>query len=247
MSLLNSIFGNRGATTNQVGSTSGPGSSAVGRGGVPQAMLDRASAQRQEFTNADGTERLVNYDSRQMPFGRTGQRTLPPGSFGAELRRMSGHRDAGNAVIVSDNATLHVLSYCYGTHKSMEAWLTDTPKDGMLKLNLIASPSTHAGYSQSEKQANFEKFAKTNVYNVEIQYPDGTREFKKFDVAGNSPPQYNDRNPAPSGAYASASPELTIDLNKWAGKGDVRIRGWADGSAGVEGYQEKRETILHLG
>lgn len=245
MSLLNGIFGNRSSA--QVGQTSGPGSAVMGRGGVPQAMLDRAEAQRKEFTNADGSERLVRYDNRDMPFGRTGQRTMPEGSFGAELRRMTNHRDAGNSVIVADNATLHVLSYCYGTHKSMEAWLTDTPKDGQLKLNLIASPSTHAGYSQAEKEANFEKFAKTNVYNLEIRFPDGTRETMKFDVAGNSPPKYNDRNPAPSGAYASASPEFVIDLNKWAGKGDIRIRGWADGSAGVEGYQEKRETILHLG
>ena len=44
--------------------------------------------------------------------------------------------------------------------------------------------------------------------------------------------------------YASLSPEIKIDLSKYAGK-NVTIRGWADQSS-VGGYIERRETILHL-
>ena len=69
----------------------------------------------------------------------------------------------------------------------------------------------------------------------------------KFDVEGNSPPKLGTANPAKKGVTATASPDIEIDLNKWAGKGDIRIRGWADGSAGVAGYIEHRETVLHLG
>jgi hypothetical protein len=248
VSFLSNIFGNRNVTQPAVpGAAQGIGASPVGRDGVPVALRNAAEAQKQAYRNPDGTERLVRYDNRDMPFGRTGERRLPAGSFGAELRRMSGSRDAGNATIVTDNADLHVLSYCYGTHKSMEAWLTNTPKDGQLKLNLIASPSTHAGSDAAEKTKNFEKFSRTNVYILEIEYPDRTRERVRFDVEGNSPPKYGNNNPAPRASYASPSPDITIDLNKWAGKGDIKIRGWAEGSAGVAGYQEKRETILHLG
>jgi hypothetical protein len=45
--------------------------------------------------------------------------------------------------------------------------------------------------------------------------------------------------------YATLSPDIVIDAAKWAGK-NVVVRGWADGSAGVHGYLERRETILHL-
>ena len=115
--------------------------------------------------------------------------------------------------------------YGYGTHKPMEAWLTKVPADGKLSMNLIATPSTHAGSTEEECQKNFDTFAKTNVYNLEVVYPDGTRELKKFDVKGNSPPEFGSSKPSPTKQTASVSPEIVIDLAVWAGKGDIRIRG----------------------
>ncbi len=65
-------------------------------------------------------------------------------------------------------------------------------------------------------------------------------------VLDKSPSEFGSSNPSPTKQTASASPEIVIDLNVWADKGDIRIRGWADGSAGVGGYPEHRETVLHL-
>jgi YD repeat-containing protein len=222
-----------------------PGEARADADGIPTALKAAAEKQKQAYTNADGTTRTVRYDGRDMPFGSTTRARLPEGSFAEVLRKMKGSRDAGNAVVVADNATLHTLTYCYGTHKSMEAWLTKTPPDGKLKMNMVLTPSTHAGGSAEDKKKNYENFCKTNVYNLELIFPDGSRQQVKFDVKGNSPPVHGNSNPATTGETATASPEFEIDLAKWAGK-DIRIRGWADGSAGVEGYIEHRETILHL-
>lgn len=223
-----------------------PGEAAADSRGVPLALKETEAKQKARYTDESGEEITVRYDGRDMPFGSFDRALLPAGSLHAMLSEMKSSRDAGSAVVVANNATLHTLTFCYGTHKAMEAWVTKVPADGKLSMNLIATPSTHAGSTDAERRKNFEKFSKTNVYNLEVIYPDNTREVKKFDIEGNSPPNFNERNPAEGGQKATASPEFTIDLNKWAGKGDIRIRGWADGSAGVEGYKEHRETILHI-
>jgi hypothetical protein len=245
MSLISSI---RAAFTSgpRTAASLPPGEAAADGRGVPLALKEAKEKQRQQYTDANGRPITVRYDGRDMPFGSVDQSRLPAGSFSAMMSQMRSSRDAGNAVVVANNATLHTLTYCYGTHKPMEAWLTKVPADGKLTMHLIATPSTHVGSTAAEQKKNYDTFSKTNVYNLEIIYPDGTRELKKFDVEGNSPPKYDSRNPSPKAHTASASPEFTIDLHKWAGKGDIRIRGWADGSAGVEGYKEHRETVLHL-
>ncbi|MDP2345947.1 MAG: hypothetical protein Q8O67_33715 [Deltaproteobacteria bacterium] len=235
-------------TTSTVSETKLPaGESPAGRDGVPTALKATAEAQRKAYLNADGTEKLVSYDGRQMPFGSTDAAKLPAGSFASTLRELRDYRDAGNAIMTADNATLHSLTYCYGTHKPMEAWLTKVPESGKLSVNVIVTPSTHAGSDAASMKKNFDNFCKTNNYNVEVLYPDGTVTRLKFDVEGNSPPKYGNSSPAPKGVTATPSPDIEIDVAKWAGKGDIRVRGWADGSAGVGGYIEHRETILHLG
>ncbi|MBM4280767.1 MAG: hypothetical protein FJ137_08405 [Deltaproteobacteria bacterium] len=247
MSPLNHLGIRSSSTTpaSAAAATTRAGESPAGRDGVPLALHAAAEQQEQQYTNEDGTTRTVRYDGREMPFGSVNRAQLPAGSFAAMLRKMQGSRDAGNAMVVADNATLHTLTYCYGTHKPMEAWLTKVPEDGKLKMNMLLTPSTHAGSTPEDKRKNFDLFGRTNVYNLEVIYPDDTRDRMKFDVQGNSPPVHDAKNPAERGETATASPEFTIDLKKWAGK-DVRIRGWADGSAGAEGYIEHRETILHL-
>jgi hypothetical protein len=222
------------------------GEAPAGRDGIPTALKETDKRQAAEFTDATGKPITVSYDGRDMLFGSVDRARLPAGSFEPMLREMKSSRDAGNAVVVANNATLHTLTSCYGTHKPMEAWLTKVPADGKLSMHLIATPSTHAGSDETECQQNFDSFAKTNVYNLEIVFPDGTRELKRFDVQGQSPPEVGSSKPSPTKQTASASPEIVIDLNVWAGKGDIRIRGWADGSAGVGGYPEHRETVLHL-
>jgi hypothetical protein len=233
--------------TPTVGTTSAlpPGEAPAGRDGIPTALKEAEKKQAAQYTDAAGKPTTVRYDGRDMPFGEADRTRLPAGSFKSVFREMNNSRDAGNAIIVANNATLHTLTYCYGTHKPMEAWLTKVPADGKLTLNLIATPSIHVGSTEAECLKNFTAWSKSNVYNVEVVFPDGSREVKKFDVEGNSPPKYNNGNPAPTGHGASASPTIDIDLNKWAGKGDIRIRGWADGSS-PGGYIEHRETILHV-
>jgi hypothetical protein len=235
------------STVNTAGSIGRLGEAAVDRRGIPVALKETAEAQRKAYLNPDGSEKLVDYDGRKMPFGSTDAAKLPAGSFAQQLRELRDYRDAGNAIVSVDYATLHRLTFCYGTDKPMEAWLTKVPDNGKLSINVIITPSTHAGSSAADKKKNFDLFSKTNNYNVEVVYPDGTTTRLKFDVEGNSPPVFGNSKPASKGITASASPDIEIDLNKWAGKGDIRIRGWADGSAGVGGYIEHRETVLHLG
>ncbi len=209
---------------------------------LPQGLVDAQAAQRKKHQNADGTPKLIS-DGREIDLGHTTVSKLPAGSFSAVLNQMKERPDAGRAMLVGDNADLAVLSYSYGSHEPMQAWMQSKPKDDQLTINIAVSPSCHAGNDKDEKSKNYALFGKTNVYNVEVRYADGTVERKKFDVHGNDvnagdKPNYN------SPVYATLSPDVTIDLKKAAGK-PVEITGWADGSAGVHGYIERRKTILH--
>jgi hypothetical protein len=213
--------------------------------GLPQALLDAQSAQRKLHQNADGTPRITrHYDGRELDLGKTTVAELPPGAFSAVMNQMKERPDAGRALVVADNAALAVLRYGYGSGKPMEAWLTEPPKGKSLVLNIAIAPSCHAGETPGEKSKNYELFGKTNVYNVEVAYPDGTVERMKFDVRANDVVA-GDKPAYEHPVYATLSPDITIDLEKARGK-NVVVRGWADGSAGVAGYRERRETILHL-
>lgn len=86
------------------------------------------------------------------------------------------------------------------------------------------------------------KFARENIYNVSIRLPDGTTVRKRFDSEGNDPPKPGRKDTAHT---ASNSGEIEIDISAFAGK-DIVVQAWPDGSAGVGGYREAREIILHL-
>ena len=166
------------------------------------------------------------------------------GSVGSIQRQLSRSRDAGNTMLTADNANLHVLRHNYTSHRGMDAWVISRPKDGKLKLNLTITPSWHAGGDDDKRCIELGKeFAKTNIYNLKITYPDGTTETKRFDVEGNENPKRGYR--AAKEHYATISPDFEIDMDKWKGQ-TVKIEGWADGSAGVGGYIEARQTNLHL-
>ncbi len=146
--------------------------------------------------------------------------------------------DAGHALAACANATLWTIGYGYGTHRPMDAFLTDLPKDKKVTFNVICSPSSHAGGTDTEMEKNFEEFARTNEYVAEIYHEaaDGSRtllDSKTFKVK--NPPE-----------YASMSPDMTVDLSKLKG-GKLIVEGSAIGSAGVEGYVEARRTVIHLG
>ena len=239
------VSNTRSSVTTPTPTATRPGEAATNRQGIPLGLIAAQEAQKAKYVDANGKPTTVRYSGRDMPFGEADRMSLPKGSAKALLRELGESGDAGNAIVVANNAHLHTLTYCYGTHKPMEAWLTKVPADGKLSISLIGTPSTHVGSTDGARQKNFDTYAKTNNYNVEITYPDGSREVKKFDVDGNSPPKYGNSNPAPKGKPASLSPEVEIDLKKWAGKGDITIRGWADGSS-PGGYIEHRATILHV-
>jgi len=228
MSFINRLF-----NTSNVG-----GAGRSRSGGPPQAMRDAAAAQRAAHS---GPTR--GYDGVERDLGNTSNHSLPPKGFSPILRQMANRPDAGNAIFIANNATVHTLKYAYTSHKPMEAWLENPPADGKLSFCIAISPSIHAGSNRSEKLENYKKFGKTNIYNLEVIFPDGKREHIKFDVEGNKDPK---RGYEASKSYtATLSPDIEIDLDKYKGQ-DVKIRGWADGSAGVGGYQERRETVLHL-
>lgn len=91
-------------------------------------------------------------------------------------------------------------------------------------------------------EAMGEKFAKENVYNVVIRLPDGKTIKKRFDTEGNDPPKPGRRDHSNT---ATNSGDIEIDIAAYAGK-DIVVQAWPDGSAGVGGYKEAREIVLHL-
>ncbi len=210
---------------------------------LPKALLDAQDAQRRAHVNADGTPRITQRDGHDVDLGKTTVAELPARAFSAVLNSLRERPDAGRALVVGDNVGLAVLRYSYGTGKPMQAWLTTPPPEGRLTLNVVIAPSCHAGNSPGDKAKNYELFGKTNVYNVEVRYADGSVEAIKFDVHANSIGDTRAVYDHP--VYATLSPDVVINLERAAGN-DVVVSGWADGSAGVAGYRERRETIIHL-
>lgn len=102
---------------------------------------------------------------------------------------------------------------------------------------LIGELMTDVGH-----EAMGEKFAKENIYNVSIRLPDGKTIKKRFDTDGNDPPQAGRKSTSNT---ATNSGDIEIDISAYAGK-DIVVQAWPDGSAGVGGYKEAREIILHL-
>lgn len=211
---------------------------------LPKALLDAQQKQRAAHLDAAGQPRITRMGDRELDLGKTTVAELPAGSFSPVMNMVRDRPDAGRALVVADNADLAVLSYSYGSHKPMEAWVTSPPKDGRLVLNIVIAPSCHAGNTPGEKSKNYELFGKTNVYNVELRYADGTVERQRFDVRSNDVAP-GDKPNYDHPVYATLSPDIVVDLKKAAGK-DVVVTGWAEGSAGVAGYRERRETVLHL-
>lgn len=88
-----------------------------------------------------------------------------------------------------------------------------------------------------------EKFSKENVYNVEVRLPDGKRLHKTFDVTGKeTTSRFVDEDKA---YHATTSPDIEVDISKYKGQ-TIVVTGWPNGSAGVGGYREARETHIHL-
>lgn len=181
---------------------------------------------------------------------------LEKGSLEKVKQYVADLKDAGNALPVAKNASLYMASFSYHASKAREAWLVEPPKDGKLILQVALTPSWHVSqcseptapkddapkeqwdaydtqWNSYEKSCtdNATKFGLTNKYNVEIHYPDGKIDRHSFAVNGKDP------------EFSTASPEIEIDLK--ANKGDITIKGWADGSAGAEGYRSARVTVLH--
>ena len=144
--------------------------------------------------------------------------------------------DAGVAIPAAINAALWITQFAFETHRSAEAWLDERPPDGQLQLKVVTTPSGHVGLNDAAKAANRELFARTNRYVAEVIHRDPNgRETRllRQDFAVSQAPE-----------FATESPTLTVDLNQL--KGDLVVRGWAAGSAGVGGYRAGRETIIHL-
>jgi hypothetical protein len=146
--------------------------------------------------------------------------------------------DAGNALACAKNATIWSLQYSYQTRKPMEGWLTDLPADKKVTFNVVCTPSAHAGGTDAQMKANYEKFATENVYEIAIVYeaPDGKKttlfsERKKVQ----NPPE-----------YATLSSDFSVDLSTLQKGGKLHLMGAPIGSAGVEAYVESRRTVIHL-
>ena len=190
--------------------------------------------------------------------GYTGVTFVEKGSIASVKAYAADLQDAGNAIAIAKNASMYQVDFSYHSGRRKEAWLTEQPKDGKLQLQVVVTPSWHVSNVPEPKlpaptddspQAEWDaydkawetynksceehatQFALTNSYNVTVTYPDGSVDAKTFKVNGKDP------------EFSSASPEIEIDLKKH--KGDIIIRGWADGSAGADAYAAARVTVLH--
>jgi hypothetical protein len=210
---------------------------------VPQQLKDVAAAHRAKFPDDPNDK------------GWTGVLYLEKGSLGSVKKYAADLKDAGNALPVAQNASLYIVGFSYHAARAREAWVQNPPKDGKLALQVVLTPSWHvsdvpepktpkddapqaewdaydAAWDKYEKSCeNYAtKFALTNRYNVEVRYADGTVDRQSFAVKGEKP------------EFASASPVVNVDL---ARKGPIEVRGWADGSAGADGYRSARVTVIH--
>ena len=210
---------------------------------IPQALKDVAAAHAAKYPN----------DKEDM--GWTGVTYVEKGSVESVKQYTADLQDAGNALPVAKNASLYMVGFSYHASRPREAWIQDPPKDNTLQLQVVLTPSWHvtryaeprapkddapqaewdaydAAWDKYEKSCteNATNFALTNRYTVEVHYPDGTVDRHSFAVNGKEP------------EFSSASPVIAVDLAK---TGDIKIKGWADGSAGADGYASARVTILH--
>ena len=183
---------------------------------------------------------IVQRDGEDVDLGASYLGYLKRGCVDDVVQDLDESRDAAVTQVVAHNADLFSLRYPYLSHKGMDLWLEKAPRDGVLKMNLVITPSWHVGATEADMQKNGEAYGKSNTYNLEILYPDGKRELIRFDTQGRSPP----KGASSTSHNATQSPTFTIDVKRYAGQ-EVVIRGWADHSS-PEGYIEARQSTLHI-
>lgn len=177
------------------------------------------------------------------PKGLTSLSYSKPGCLADVKKFLASKRDASTTHLVAENAALFVVRYPHCSGKPMEAWLDGMPPDGKLRLNLAITPSWHFGATEAEMDKNAKHYARSNVYEVEVAFPDGKLQRLVFDVNGKSTTAQTCQSEQE--VLATSSPTFDIDLGHYRGQ-DVAIRGWPRGSCGVTGFREARETILHV-
>lgn len=114
----------------------------------------------------------------------------------------------------------------YHSGKGMDAWLDHIPADGKLKFRLVTGVSWHDG------EARAKQYAKINTYAGAVRGPTGSPSVKQFGPAISRTTE-----------LASSSDAITLDVSK---PGDYKIECWPVDSAGVYGYVEGRQLILHI-
>jgi hypothetical protein len=97
---------------------------------------------------------------------------------------------------------------------------------------------------QYGKLAMGEKFSKENIYNVRVRLPDGKTITKRFDAAGQETDKRSFRSN--TAHHSTTSPNIEIDLSQFKPGDQIVVQAWPDGSAGVAGYREARETVINL-
>ena len=97
------------------------------------------------------------------------------------------------------------------------------------------TPSSHVPESgtESERQANRDEFARTNTYHIQIEFPDGT-------VVELPRDGQVIRNRAVGTAEYATAWDIAIPLME----GETKISAWPEGSGGVGGYIERRQTVI---
>ncbi len=127
----------------------------------------------------------------------------------------------------------------------MDAWLTSLPPQGLLELELVIAPSwPERGSGGVSAEEQFRKWATSNIYVTRIVLPDGDEVTTRYDVAGHA--LGDDEVPAVTEAqFASVLRLGRFDAAAYTEQ-TIQIEGWAEGSAGVAGYVERRRTNLRL-
>ena len=143
-----------------------------------------------------------------------------------EMEKQTKKDEAGYVIFLPEvGQGYKVAAFEYGSGFSKEMNLDALPAgQATIRGTICINVSGHNG------QKDARDWAKTNTYSVRIVLPNG-KEFEKNGIARSKP---NGEE------WATAIP-----VEFPAMKGTTTIEAWADGSAGVAGYVEGRQYLVH--
>lgn len=174
-------------------------------------------------------------------------RVVRAGSRNEWLAHMAGQRDSSSTMICSTSADLVILMHPYRSGRAMDAWITSLPKDGVLEIEVLITPTwPKATSARQGAREQFRQWAETNRYKTRITLPTGWGPESHVSAAADM--TINSENCATHTDQSPIATALNVgcfNIGRY-GSGRIKIEAWPDGSSGVKGYVERRRTNLYV-